>query len=222
MNTIYTTKAGVQLEIGRIPRFLIDQLLVNYPEPEAPTRTEEIWGGFTEEVPDRDDPDYRFRLQIWYATIINEQTAVILPAVRVMGGVETVDLSELEQLQQAGILSDVQTADLLQYEVLKNNEDATAVTELVFYHSTVTQRGIDEATQAYRVTWFDQPVLAWKAPELPAQYTNLYRDRQSAQMAGYTWEQFCTMSGPEQSAIVAYHLISGRLEWLISKYRLKK
>lgn len=222
MKTFYTTNTGVQLEIGRIPRVFIDQLLVNYPEPEAPTRTEEIWGGFSEEVPDLDDPDYRFRLQIWYANIVNEQMAVILPAIRVIGGLDTVDLSELEQLQQAGILPEGETADLLQYEILKSNQDATAVTELVFYHSTVTQRGIDEAAQAYKVTWFDQPVLAWKSPELPAKYTNLYRDRQSAQMAGYTWEQFCNMQGPDQSAIVAYHLINGRLEWLISKYRLKK
>lgn len=221
MKTIYTTTTGVQLEIGSIPRRFIDQLIIDHPMPNPPTRTEDIWGGLTEEVPDWENPDYHLQLNIWYAKLGNEQTAVILPAIHILDNT-AVDLSELAQLREAGILPEGGEHDTLLYGVLADQGDITAVTELVFYHSTVTQRGISEAENAYGVTWFDKPVLAWKVPEVPAKHTNLYRDRQAATQGGYTWDQFSELPGPEQSAIVAYQLIHGRLEWFMSRFKTRK
>lgn len=211
---IYTTEAGTRLEIGRVPRQDIDNLLARHPLPEPPTRQVTVWGGVTENEPVWDDPTYQAELTGYWLRFGREQLAVVAPAVTVVSG-EQADLRELEE---AGITSR-DPASQLRASVLTATADLQAVIELVFYQSTVTQRGIDEATAAFRVLWLDKPVLAWKVPGAPAEYAPLYRDHQAARSGGYSWERFCQLPGPEQSAEVAFYLIENRLHWLMSKLK---
>lgn len=211
---IYTTEAGIRLEIGRIPRQDIDNLLARHPMPEPPTRKVIVWGDVEEDEPVWLDPTYQAALTGYWLAFSREQLSIVAPAVTIVSG-EVVNLRELEE---AGIVSS-DPASQLRAGVLTATADLQAVIEWVFYYSTVTQRGIDEATAAFRVLWMDKPVLAWKVPGAPAEYAPLYRDRQVARSGGYSWERFCQLPGPEQSAEVAFHLIENRLHWLMSKLK---
>ena len=91
-----------------------------------------------------------------------------------------------------------------------------AIVAGVFYESTVTQRGVDEAARSFGVTWYGNPVDPNKGPKSPAMYLSPYGDRRAAQDAGYKWSEFIELSGPEQSTEVAYHRLSNRLEWLMA------
>lgn len=211
---IYTTQAGIRLEIGRIDRQNIDNLLARRPMPEPPTRTVMVWGGVEEDEPLWDDPEYRAELTTFWLELGREQLEIVAPAVTVISG----ELADLRELEEAGI-SRSDPAGRLRAGVLSEPADLQAVIEGVFHLSTVTQRGIDEATAAFRVLWLDRPVLAWKVPGAPAEYAPLYRDRQVARSGGYSWERFCQLPGPEQSAEVAFYLIERRLGWLVSKMK---
>jgi hypothetical protein len=212
---IYTTQAGIGLGIGRIDRQHIDNLLARRPMPEPPTRTVQVWGGIEEEEPLWNDPAYQVELTTFWLQLGREQLELVTPAVTILSGAESVDLRELEE---AGI-SRSDPAGRLRAGVLGDPLDLQAVVELVFYLSTVTQRGIDEATAAFRVLWLDKPVLAWKVPGAPAEYAPVYRDRQAARSGGYSWERFGRLTGPEQSAEVAFFLIERRLGWLMSRMK---
>lgn len=211
---IYTTEAGIQLEIGRVPRQDIDNLLARHPMPEPPTREVTVWGDVTEDEPVWDDPVFQAELTGYWLRLGRDQLTVVAPAITVSSG----EQADLRELQEAGITGS-DPASQLRAGVLTTTADLQRVIELVFYLSTVTQRGIDEATAAFRVLWLDKPVLAWKVPGAPAEYAPLYRDRQAARSGGYSWERFCQLSGPEQSAEVAFYLIENRLRWLMSKLK---
>lgn len=210
----YTTEAGIRLAIGRVPRQDIDNLLARHPLPEPPTRPVTVWGDVTEDEPVWDDPTYQAALTNYWLRFGREQLTVVAPAVTIVSG----EQADLRELQEVGITGS-DPASQLRAGVLTTTADLQAVVELVFYRSTVTQRGIDEATAAFRVLWLDKPVLAWKVPGAPAEYAPLYRDRQAARSAGYSWERFCQLPGPEQSTEVAFHLIENRLHWLMSKLK---
>ena len=212
----YTTQAGIRLAIGRIPRQSIDQFLADHPQPEPPTKTVMAWGDVEEHVPVWDDPEYRMEMQAYYLQIGREQFDLITPALTILPGREPD--ADLVEMQAAGIAGS-SPADTLRYGVLVEDGDVTAVVAEVFYRSTVTQRGIDEAAAGYAATWMDKPVLASKLPELPAEYAQSYRDRVAARFCGYTWNGFCDLAGPEQSACVAFYLIEQRLGWLASKLK---
>lgn len=215
---LYVTHDGTRLEIGRIHRSHIDNFIARNPAPEPPTRKVEVWGGVEEAVPVWDDPEYQAELQRHYLRLGREQLELIRPAITVL---DTVALEEVEELQEAGIVEASGIGRLL-YGALAYDADLTAVVEEVFYQSTVTRRGIDEATAAYGATWFDEPVVAWKVPELPAEYSQIYQDRQAARFNGYLWEHFCELPGGRQSEAVAFFLIQNRLDWLIGKYQEEK
>jgi hypothetical protein len=214
MEAAYTTKDGVRLELGRIPRQDIDEFVRAHPLPEPPMQEIEAFGGVTEEVPMHDDQTYQRELREYYQRLGEEQIGLIAPAVQVLDGEP---LAEMEELRALQIVEDDSHADVLRYVVLGDAEDLTEVVRRVFYNSTVTQQGIDEASAAFGVEWLGQPVGAWKVPSTPGKYGAAFEARKAARYSGYAWEAFCTLTGPEQSAVVAFYREDTRLEALMVK-----
>lgn len=211
----YVTAGGLRLEISRIPRQVIDDFLAGEMPPEPPIREVEAWGGITEEVPVLDDPGYLAAMQQYYLQLGDGQIDLIAPAVGLPPDCGAV---ELEELRALGLAEEGDgKADLLRYVVLANEEDLGNVTELVFYNSTVTERGIAEAKARFGVTWHKLPVAAWHVPSSPAGYNLEFEARRVGREAGYKWGEFCKLSGPEQSAEVALQRLGSRLAWLESQ-----
>jgi len=213
---IFTTKNGVRLEVGRIARERLDAFSATHLPPVPPTRQMEVFGGEVEDVPILDDSAYQARLMDYYVSLGHDQIAAIVGAVQILDWDEAQARAELAELQAIG-LGDGGEADLLRYVILADIDDLAAVVNLVAYQSTVTDRGVQEAADAFAVTWTGKPVLALKVPSTPGRYSMVFEARTAAKYAGYTWEQFCALPGPEQSAVVAFHLLEQKLEWLAAK-----
>jgi len=213
--TEYVTKAGIRLEVERIPRQQIDNFTIDRPLPEPPTREVEVFGGDVEKVPILDDPEYRAALTNYYIELGCDKADLITEAIKILGDVDfAVDLEELRVL---GLAQGDGRADLMRYIILGNAEDLEKVIELVFYNSTVTDRGILEATQSFGVTWMGQPLAALIPPKSNVMASRIFGDRQAAQWTHYNWEEFSELSGQEQSAIVAFYRLNMRLSWLGTK-----
>ena len=213
--TEYVTKAGTHLEVGRIPREKIDNFITGRPLPEPPMRKVEVFGGEMEDVPILDDADYQAALSNYYIELGCDKANLITSAVKILDDTDfTIDLEELRNL---GLAQGDGHADLLRYIVLGNVEDLERVVELVFYNSTVTDRGILEAAQSFGVTWLRQPVMAHIPSKGEAMALRVFGDRQAAQWAHYNWEEFSELSGPKQSAVVAFYRLNMRLNQLGAK-----
>jgi hypothetical protein len=216
--TEYTTGAGVRLEVGKLPRQTIDRFVVARLPPEPPTREAEAFGGIVEEIPVLDDPAYLAQLQTYYTRLGDEQIDLVAGAVEVMEIPEReAVLIEMEDLCSIGLAEGDDHASWLRHIVLASDKDLASVVELVFYHSIVTVRGIEEATRAFNVTWMGQPVTAWHVPRVPGRYSQQFEDRKVAQYCHYTWREFSALPGPEQSAEVAFYRLRLRLDWLMSQ-----
>jgi len=208
---LYTTRSGVRLEIGRIPRRLIDEFALAHPAPEPPLKQveAEVFGDIKEEAPDPTDPEYLLEMQRYYLEVGYAQIDLIIDGVTILDEVGTPD--ELEFLGLDG-----DKGELLRSLILDNPEDIKAVVAGVFYESTVTQQGIEEAVKLFGVSWYSNPVDPNKGPRTPAMYLSHFGDRKAARDAGYKWSEFIELSGPEQSAIVAFHRLDNRLAWLMA------
>jgi len=213
---LYKTRSGVRLEIGRIPRRLIDEFARDHPRPDPPLKQveAEVFGqarnpGIREEAPDPTDPEYLLEMQRYYLEVGYAQIDLIIDGVTILDEVGTPD--ELEFL---GFGDD--KGELLRSLILDNQEDLGAVVAGVLYESTVTQQGIDEAARQFGVSWYANPVDPNKGPKTPAMYLAPFGDRKAARDAGYKWSEFIELSGPEQSAIVAFHRLDNRLAWLMA------
>lgn len=209
----YTTAEGHRLRIGRIPRARIDAFGATNPPPEPPTKTVEVWGGLPEKVPDTNDPDYQAALGRYYVEIGRENVKLIAPAVELID----VDLSEIAELGHAGVDSlDNQVAAFLRYMV--NDAEVQAIVEQALYNSTVTNRGLMEASQRYNVRWGGGLLTAFSVLGKSAgSYGAEFDARRAAQFNGTRWPEFCEMSGAEQSNVVAFFRLSNSLSWLQSK-----
>lgn len=213
---IYTTEAGVELRIGRIPRQSVDRFIAAHPPPEPPIVEVETWAGDTEEVLDHDAPEYRRAMAAYYAATGYAQLELIA------GAIEIVDASapELADLQTLGIATD--KASLLRHILVQSGVDLEAVTEAVFYNSTVTPRGIMEAVDLFGVTWRGKPISPFAGAKSSGKANGAFNHRQVAALSGYNWTEFCRMGGPEQSEIVCFRLLSSRLDILQQRRGGKK
>lgn len=212
---IYTTETGVELRVGRIPRQSIDRFIAAHPPPEPPTVEVETWAGDTEEVLDHDAPEYRQAMTAYYAATGYAQLELIA------GAVEIVDASapELADLQSLGIATD--KASFLRHVLVQSGADLEAVTEAVFYNSTVTPRGIMEAAELFGVTWRGKQVNPFAGAKSSGKANGAFNHRQAAELSGYNWTEFCQMDGQEQSEIVCFRLLSARLNILQQRRRGK-
>lgn len=212
MQTEYVTEKGHRLSLGRIDRRLIDRLRIEREPPQPPTRAVEVWGGIEEEIPVLDDPGYQAQRMQYHLWLAKQQASVIAEAVTILDE-DKVDWTELTELADLGLVIPSPGVGFLTY--LLSERDRANVVDLVLYQSTVTDRGIAEAETAFEVTWHRLPVRAWRVPGTPGRVGSLFGDRQAAQFGGYNWSAFCELTGPEQSAVVAFYKISRRLEWLM-------
>ena len=202
----YTTRAGLVLDIGRIDRRLLDALAV--PEPQPPTRPVETWGGLVEQVPVYADPSYRRAIQKWRTTVWRKKLKVISTAL-------SFDLpanNDMAALQAIGLAQNTH-ADYLRLNVCA--ADQVSIVDEIYYQSTVTARGIAEAAERFNYTWRDKPLEAWAVGYSPGKRGILAVDYRASMRSGMTWPQFCELTGPEQSAIVAFWNLEDRLSWLV-------
>lgn len=210
----YVTRAGLRLEVGRIPRQDIDRFIAARPLPEPPTQTVKVFGDAEEDVPVLDDPGYQRELMHYYVQFGHDQVDLIAGAVQIA---DEEPLAELEELRELGLAEGDGHADLLRHIVLGNDNDLGAVVGLVMYQSTVTERGITEAARAFNVTFAGQDVMSWGVPGSQGRYGALFEARKAARFSGYSWGEFAGLAGPEQSAAVAFYRLNARLEWLMSQ-----
>lgn len=216
MQIEYTTLEGYRLQLGSVDRRRLDRIRLKRGEPDPPTRTVEIWGG-EEEVPIYDDAGYqgdRVEYHLWLAS---EEAGVMADAITILNE-DTIDWSELGELDGLGLVIPNEKVGFLLY--LVNDNDKSNVIEQILYNSTVTVRGIAEAERTYAITWYDQSVYAWRIPGTPGRVGDLFEARQAAQFSHLSWGEFCDLSGPEQSAVWAFHRLSRRLEWLLAMERV--
>ncbi len=221
MITEYVTGTGFRLGVGCISRREIDAFAGKRPIPRPPVKTASglgipVFGGAEAEsaelLPIWDDPEYLAELQNYYQKIGTEEFDLIARVIVLLDDVPEETLAEVNEF---GIdMSD--PADLLRFVILDNDYDLAKLTALVFYNSTVTPQGMTEAVKAFGVTFNDEPV-ALTVRNGQAKASPLFGHRQAARENNYTWEEFCALSGPEQSAVVAFHRLGERLQWLMSK-----
>ena len=211
----YTTRGGYLLDIGRIPRQMIDQFIADRPMPEPPTKTVEVWGDIPEEIPDYDDPGYQKKLNRYWLELGKQHVALIADAVTLP---ENVDFGELAELYEIGLVTDKtgSVADFLRYVVC--DDDAQEIASLVLYNSTVTDRGLWEASERYNVTWGGKRLTAFiTLGKSAGMYGPEFEARRASQFSGKGWEAFCELPGMEQSAIVAFYRLNNSLAWLQAK-----
>ena len=204
----YTTQNGYDLTLGRIPRVTVDQFIVNHPMPVPPMRAVPVFGGVDEDIPDTEDPEYQAEYGRWINKFGNAQVGLILPAIEFEIDQRFLDLQEI---------SEFTIEQCVRSFVLEYGNDFTNVVNLVLYNSTVTQQAIDEAMTLFGVTWYDQDVAKIITKQSPGKYRSLFESREAARFANYSWHEFCELSGPEQSAIVAHYRLEKKLQWLMSQ-----
>jgi hypothetical protein len=209
----YTTRDGVAIEVGRVDRRCLDAIAL--PEPVPPTRKVETWGGEFEDVPVFDDPAYKAALLEYQLKLCREQTTVIA------GGIAIENIEEARAAVVAiqeifGAQPDIKTAYL---RYCANDYDRAFIVGLVLYQSTVTNRGIAEACTRFAYKWHEKPLEAWGVPKSYGERGKLAVEWRAANRSGLTWEQFCALSGQEQSAHVAFWMLEDKLSYLVSSQR---
>ena len=206
--------SGVRLDVGRIPRRQIDEFVARHPQPEPPEKLAsdlgiEVWGDPDAVVIDRNDPDY-IRSAIKWRLLFGEQMgALVADAVSIPDDIAGKATGELEELSGVGINAPPTPSSILKF-VVASDHDMAQIIDLSLYLSTVTVRGLKEAEREFGVRVRGRPVgvLSSKG-EITA--SRSFVDRLSARWAGYTWTDFCELDGPEQSRIVAAHIIESKV-----------
>ena len=212
----FLTGSGARLKLRRISREILDDYSQTRPLPQPPTRKVTVWGGVEEEIECPDDPDYQIELSAYLLEVAYDQTTMLLPAIEILTDWQT-DADFLEMVE-------CDAAEFCERDWLMHRLTASEWREVVgeiFYLSTVTERGIDEASLVFNVSWNGKPVEAWRVRKLPAKHSALFEARNAAQWGGYKWGEFCALPGKEQSAIVAHKRINDRLDALIAQSREK-
>lgn len=216
---------GTCLRLGRVPRSVIDRFTAEHPEPEAPLKRAdelgvEIWALPDEMLPDNKDAGFVAARIRWQGEFSRGMFSLLSEAIHPAQEDSVRARREFKELRREGLTAQGYTehANILISTILGDKADLDAVCELIQYNSTVTLRGLVEAAKAYNVRYMGKKVpVAVLGGSHKATANSEYNDRLTAQWAGYKWGDFCTMSGPEQSAEVALYRISQRLERLMSK-----
>jgi len=220
--TEYAPISGLRLGIGRLARREIDAFIGKRPIPKPPVRSAAdlgipIFGGAVAEadelLPIWDDPAFLADMLKHRVQMFEEELDLVAPAISLL---DEPDPESIMSLEEAGLLRPGNMADLLRHIVL-NDAEIVAVIELVFYNSTVTPRGLREAEARFDVQWDDLRLNVMEIGEKRAQASSLFSSKKTARDAGLAWEEFCNLTGPEQSEEVAFSILSTRLECLMAK-----
>lgn len=215
----YKTTQGVEVEIGRLPRKAIDDFVLHRPPPMPPVREVVAFGGVKETLEYPDDPAYQRELALYYLALGREQLELLAPAITVLSDWKA-DERYIE-MRGASIIPTDTYADYLRYVAL-DSDDFRVVVDEIFYLSTTTDRGVEEATEQFNVTWNGAPLDAWRITKTPGKFSRLFEDREAALFGGHTWQSFIELTGPEQSAIVAHRRQRIRLDNLMQQERATK
>lgn len=207
------TAANVTLDVGRIERRVVDQYIAQNPPPDPPQIEVSVLGGVTELVDDLDNPAFRSRLAAYNLRMARDEFQMIAAAVTVISPANWEEAPDVMELADLGLVIRNIT-DYLRYIALSEPEDLTHVIEEVLYQSTVTPRGIAEAERTFSIIYRGTELSHYPNPPGDMRISALYQARLAATEQHYRWEQFCALSGPEQSAIVAQYQCSMKLQWL--------
>ena len=205
----YVTRDGVRIEVGRVLRRFLDAIYI--PAPVPPSRVVETWGGLAEDVPDYQDAGYQAQRRDWTIQLRRAHLNAIIGVLAFH--LPEAQKAELNALRAVGIGSG-QDVDYILFCLDAVEQDA--LINLVFYQSTVTQRGIDEAAARLNYTWRGKPLAAWAVGYSPGMRGQMALDMRAAIRSGLKWQEFCTLPGPEQSQHVAFWLLEDRLMWLVN------
>jgi len=199
----YTTSTGITLELGRIPRQRIDRFAAENPLPEPPTVPVETWAGDTEDVPNRNDPEYLDAVNKYYIDTRLDQLELIADAVDIVS-----DRGALNEIESLGLARDMSSPLAF---LVRGPVELQEIVEGVLYNSTVTARGIIEAAERFGVKWKGTLVNPLAIPKTGATANGVYGDQMAARWRGYTWDEFCELPGQRQSEIVALHRLDTML-----------
>jgi hypothetical protein len=216
------TSNGYLLKVGRVDRRDIDRFYGDNPPPDPPTKTAadlgiEVFGGFEEDelVPIWDDPEYKEQMHLHNLTFWNARLDLVAPALEVVAGMAKPNVEELKDLTELGF--ELDHANVLRLVVFKEEADAVIAISAVLYNSTVTLMGIREAAKRYAVTWQGKPVITDVPETSPLSSAREFGDRRAAAYCHIPWPEFCELTGPEQSAVVAFHRMDVRINNLTYK-----
>ena len=193
MITEYTTRDGHTLALGRIQRQAIDDFAAENKPPDPPMREAETWTGIVQVV-DYDAPEYQQAMGKYNADTHLAQLDLIAGAVEIIS-----DASNIEEMQLLGLPQ--KKAALLAF-LIQDRNDIRTIIEIIFYNSTVTEQGIIDAAKRFGVKWNGVAVNPFAIPHSGATSFGVYGDQLAARWGGYTWEDFCQLSGPRQSEVV--------------------
>ena len=213
--TIYKTSSGVTLEILRIHRSLIDAYARDNPAPEPPTIEVRVFGGVTEKVADLSNPDYLVAMTFYRLKMAQLEFDLVVRAVNIVEPDWELD-SRITDLTSLGFRMTTKHS-YLRYVALAENDDLARVMGEVLYLSTVSDRGILEAQRAFGIQWQRIDLEKHRSPPGKLRASPLYQSRVAASSLGYTWEQFCELSGPEQSTLFTQYQCGLKIEYLVSE-----
>lgn len=208
------TISGVNIQIGRIDRRKLDSLIINYPPPKPPLKQVEAWGGIIEEIEDENDAEYVRESLAYRLSLGQNQFDIFAKAIKINDDLQWINDKRLSELIETGIAKR-SSKDYLKYVLLESKKDLQVVIDGILYLSTVTDRGIREAKQLFDVTWYKQNIEAFRIKTTPGRYSRLFEDREASRFAQYSWNDFCSLWGYEQSAIVAHYRLKMRLDYLV-------
>ncbi len=212
----YRTRSGYDVQIGKVGRRYIDEAVAQFERPQPPRASTqdlgiEVFGGIEEDVYLYDDPGYLRALYAYYVELASHEFSILAKAITV----EEVPDDVIDELARLGLMrGGDEHAALLRYEVLSDNADWEHVVGEVVYNSTVTERGITEASDRFNAQWRDEPLTRVSVPGAPARYSAEYEARVAARHGLLSWPEFCNLDGPEQSSQVAFYRHSMMLAWL--------
>jgi len=182
-------------------------------------KTVETWAG-EEQVPDLDAPEYQQELGRYYRNLCKSQVELIAQAVTLPTSIDFGELDELLEGELIQIPVNSREVGFLLYVL--DADDLAAIVQIIFYNSTVTERGIAEARARFGVKWMNKSIMAWGVPGTPGAYNLEFEARRAARYSLVTWHNFCSLTGSEQSAIVCFYRMDARLDYFQAEWRNRK
>lgn len=212
----YRTKNGLDLLLLRVARRRLDDFARRYPPPQPPVKVVTVYGGIEDEIPDLDAPEYLDALGNWSLHLADLQFDVIADGIEI--AVRPREHPAYRELLNLGIATGKNAKrEFLRFVALADNDDMREVIQDIYYLSTTTERGIEEAYTLFNATWANKDIRGWYVKRSKAEYSRYYEDRSVATWAHYRWDEFCALPGFEQSVFVAQYRLHNRIEWLVTQ-----
>lgn len=196
---------NVDFTVSRLDRRILDNVF-SEKHPIPPTKKIVVWGGMLEDAYVYDDPTYLKELREYNSLVYMNERGLFLSAI----SYNQEDIFRIVDKELYSLTNDVLASAL-------SEDQINTLFNEVLYLSTVTMSGIAKAYNMFRVTRFEDEITSIAMPPSDVQYSHIYRDRLVAKAQGYRWNEFCELSGQEQSSEVAVSDIQGILSYLKEK-----